>query len=585
MMKDREEIIYIEQKILPFLKNKKITNKWRKGICGLPQCSNRALPFQIFCEEHLDRQEDLGFSDIMSLFGFAQDSVKTKKDQNWLTEKLEKFAGFKVDLPKKPIDFVRTFFNIRLFRYQQGFFLAFISLPEEKNEVLTGLFVRQTGKNETVANAICYLLLNYRNIRIGIFAPTEKQAQAIGLQRVRERLTSNKFVRTLIKTDMKDFIALENGSFVRAFTANPNSQIEGFTLNIAVLDESQDITDHIVSHDIIPMLASTNGSIVKIGTAGAKNHFFSSIERNKERKKNHFEYNYLDVGKERPDYLNFVETIAEEMGGKNTPEFRSQFLNEWVEGVSNFLSKKQFEDCVADIEIETEPQKEGIYVAGLDLAKDFDEAVMVILRSEGKFVVPVKFYTWQGVSYADVIKDVVGIFKDWHCSAIAVDSTKEETFGEMLEKEGLSVVKVKFTQEKKSNIYKNLLLYFEQKKILMGMKAGDYSFHLRKLEKQLINLQKEWRGSVLRIYTDGSRQHDDYPDALALACWCHKEHALDFYPHKQKTTKNDKNDIWLTPIHKREFYLEYKRGKENEFVKKGKKMVGWENLRKLCGGH
>jgi len=583
-MKSKEEIRYIRAKVLPFIKTNRLSKetKWIAGKCAIKGCNNKAMPFHVFCEEHLSGSEDKfgnslsEINDLASIFGFQHDTVKTESCRDWLQEKVNSFAGFKSPLPDDRVKFVKLFFNIQLYNYQQEFFKAFVSLPEMKNEIVTALFVRQTGKNETIANAICWLLLNYRNMRIGIFAPTEKQAQAIGLQRVRERLTSNKFVRTLIKTDMKDFIALENGSFIRAFTANPNSQIEGFTLNIAVLDESQDITDHIVSHDIVPMLASTNGSLVKIGTAGAKNHFFFSIKRNQERNKFHFQYNYLDVGKERPEYLNFVEAIAEEMGGKETPEFRSQFMNEWVDNIGMFISEKDFANCIIDEKIEDEPHSNCAYVAGLDLAKDMDDAVLTILRLEKSgYSVVIKFYAWQGEKYTDVIKQVESIYHEWRCSAIAVDSTKEDTFGEMLEEMGLNVLRVRFTSENKSNIYKNLLKLIEQQKIVFSNRGSEYKFHLRKLEKQITNLHKEWKNNTLRVYTLSERQHDDYPDSLALACWAGKHASLSFIPERLVAKKPKNNDVSYKL--ERTFAKEYFNNDKGN-SKKDKEMVGWKSI-------
>ncbi len=586
-MKTKEEIHYIRQKVFPNVNKVVLTPNWEKkiakGLCGHKSCKNPALPFQIFCEEHLEKTNSrVEINDLASIFGFTHDTVKTSPCRDWLEEKVNEFAGFPVPLPNCPVKFVKTFFNIALFNYQQPFFKAFVSLPKEKNEIVTALFVRQTGKNETIANAIAFLLLNYRNMRIGIFAPTERQAQAIGLQRVRERLTSNRFVRKLIRTDMKDLIVLENGSFIRAFTANPNSQIEGFTLNVAVLDESQDIRDTIVAHDIVPMLASTNGSLVKIGTAGGKNHFYRSIMANIERGKNHFQNNYLDVGKERPEYLNFVEAIAEEMGGKETPEFRSQFMNEWVDSVLEFISHEMIDEVVVDEIMEVEPNPHSAYVLGVDVGKDFDDTVLTLIRvDKSGYYTVVKFWNWHKTKYTEIAELIAKIYSEWRCSVVGVDSTKEDTFAELLEDKGLNVYRIRFNPENKSNVYKHLLFCFETHKIRFTSRGKEYGWHLRKFTKQITELQKEWRGNTLRVFTINDRYHDDYPDSVAIACYVAKISNLNYLPppkkKKQITLFNEKFKI------ERKFAKEYF-SDDKKNGKKGEKMA-WENIYRILRGN
>ena len=67
-----------------------------------------------------------------------------------------------------------------------------------------------------------------------------------------------------------------------------------------------------IRKSIHPMLASTGGSMVKIGTPGYhKGDFYKAINLNKRRARgrrtNHFEYDYRVVCKYNPAYKLFVE--------------------------------------------------------------------------------------------------------------------------------------------------------------------------------------------------------------------------------------------------------------------------------------
>jgi len=219
-------------------------------------------------------------------------------------------------------------------------------------------------------------------------------------------------------------------------------------------------------------------------------------------------------------------------------------------------------------------------VAGLDLAKDFDEAVLCVLRTnKTKFKIVVKWYSWSGVKYTKVFKEVVKIYQHWNLSAIAVDCTKEDTFADFLVDEGLNVIKCRFNNENKSNIYKNLLLDFENIKILFPNRGSENIYHLRKLKKQILELQKEWKNNLLIVNHLGNRgSHDDYPDALALADFCLKEMAIEYIPKRMKPAKkiNDKIDNRMERIFAKEHF-----GYDKENNKKCKELFTFKNLHNI----
>src|SRR6185436_21150052 len=87
------------------------------------------------------------------------------------------------------------------------------------------------------------------------------------------------------KLDAKSRVMkLSNGSLCRRQTANPRAKIEGSTYHIIVVDECQDADEMVIRKSIHPMLASTGGSMVKIGTPGYhKGDFYKAINLNKRR--------------------------------------------------------------------------------------------------------------------------------------------------------------------------------------------------------------------------------------------------------------------------------------------------------------
>lgn len=115
------------------------------------------------------------------------------------------------------------------------------------------LMARQAGKTESIASFTGFLLDNYPQMRIGVFTPRIQQAEinvgrtAVFFQ-MNETLLNNKLIKCT-----KDKIELSNGSYVMAVSGSDQSNIEGLTFDIIILDEAQKITDYTWSERIVPM--------------------------------------------------------------------------------------------------------------------------------------------------------------------------------------------------------------------------------------------------------------------------------------------------------------------------------------------
>ena len=143
---------------------------------------------------------------------------------------------------------------------------------------VAALMARQAGKTESIASFTGYLLDNYPNMRIGIFTPRVQQAEVnVGRTSVFFQMNEEKLNNKLIKCT-KQKIELSNGSYVMAVSGSDQSNIEGLTFDVIILDEAQKITDYTWSERIAPMGGATNAKMIKIGTPKTRNHFFQSFE-------------------------------------------------------------------------------------------------------------------------------------------------------------------------------------------------------------------------------------------------------------------------------------------------------------------
>ena len=152
------------------------------------------------------------------------------------------------------------------------------AVANPKIRKVAALMARQAGKTESIASFTGYLLDNYPNMRIGIFTPRVQQAEInVGRTAVFFQMNEDKLNNKIVKCT-KSKIELSNGSYVMAVSGSDQSNIEGLTFDIIILDEAQKITDYTWSERIAPMGGATNAKMIKIGTPKTRNHFYKSME-------------------------------------------------------------------------------------------------------------------------------------------------------------------------------------------------------------------------------------------------------------------------------------------------------------------
>ena len=105
---------------------------------------------------------------------------------------------------------------------------------------------------ESISSFVGYLLDNYPNMRIGVFTPRIQQAEVtIGRLSIFYQMNEERLNNKIVKCT-KQKIELSNNSYVSAVSASDQSNIEGLTFDIVVLDEAQKVSNYTYSERIVP---------------------------------------------------------------------------------------------------------------------------------------------------------------------------------------------------------------------------------------------------------------------------------------------------------------------------------------------
>lgn len=473
------------------------------------------------------------------------------------------------DITRKIIEFGKALTGVSLYEYQEQIVYAIIySVITFSGDVKTVLFSRQSGKSEAMAfviDTLCVLLPKLADFfpefeqwkngfRVGLFAPQSDQVETT-YSRAMTRLNSAN--AEMILNDPSVDVALEssarlqlsNGSFLAGQVASKQSKIESKTYDLVICEEAQDMEDLIVSKSIEPMLSSTAGTLVKVGTTGMyKNHFWYEIQnnRNLDRKckdpriRNHFEFDYKAIIIDRRKqyeidhkrfHLNYEADVArkKQRWGEDSQSFKLAYALIWDLESGMLLTDKEFNN-ILNRRIGTQlPADEDYVVAGIDIGKSPAETVITIAKvipDTETFEKPYKqILAWialGGLDYEAQHQAIMDAIVDYNISTIFADYTGvgKAVVDRLMYACGeyVNIEPYTFTSQSKSDMWFNFVNEIQTKHIIVpANKVVRGTTEFSKFEEQMKNCQKYFNGAYM-VCEKSEGYFDDFVDSAALMC-------------------------------------------------------------------
>jgi len=475
-----------------------------------------------------------------------------------------------------------------LYDYQQEFYRRVMeAILLHEGDMLTALWSRQSGKTECIgaiaASAMVMLpelakqfpddwrlnitdeMGRYRGyskgINFGIYAPILDQSQ-IMFDRIRGFMETDSSASILQELGLGyrcvrgSVITLTNGSSILAMSASPNSKIEGHTHHVVIAEEAQDIDTLKIRKSIHPMIASTKGCIVKIGTAAAyKGDFYHAIKMNKRKeiasdKRHHFYYPWSVCCQSNSMYKEYIEGEKLHIG-ENSDEFRMAYNCEWMLERGMFVVDKYL--LASGVAVtqgkysELHKQFSGTnLIAGIDLGKENDPTVVAVMDVDwtAPAVVQTIVRDFQETDFVAYNKHVVAWLclhgddyehqyheiVDWLSNfrplrKIIMDATRESSLADRFRHtqqfRDVEVEDFVFTLQSKAAGYR--LLHNDILSRRFTFPAGEAArktMEYRGFLQQTLDLTKTYNGEYMQVaHPNETGAHDDYPDATMLANW------------------------------------------------------------------
>jgi len=415
---------------------------------------------------------------------------------------------------------IKELFNVSLYKYQEDFIYDCLN-----NQRVLGCFCRQTGKSMSIAITASLEALRNPNGHIVIVAPTDRQAGELFVK-IADFIKTSSILMQEIESITQRQVILKNNCRISAYPVGDNGDnIRGLTAHVLIMEECAFIKDSIVTQVLMPMVAATNGKVIKISTPFGLNHFYLS---SRDGTYISHKYTWQDAVKVGHFTQQFIE---EQRLQCSSLQFRTEYEAEFIADEDAYFSHELIDSCKRDYELirDSDNIEIGEYYLGVDFARQGqDSSVFLIVKKEKpNKVVYIKELPKNTMDEAfDVIEYLHNKFKFRKiiCDQTGLGAGVVDMLARKYNPRGAEVIKdyrfkynsndivigTTFTIQTKEDIFSNLKMLMEQKNLIFPMHT--------KLIYQLKDFRYEATPSGHLKLHHSDNGFDDYCDSLACAC-------------------------------------------------------------------
>jgi len=317
----------------------------------------------------------------------------------------------------------------------------------------------------------------------------------------------------------RGMIWLTTGGVIQRKSGDDPKSLQGDRVTAAIPDEAHSMPEEAWKY-LLPSLMDSGGRLLAIGVAMGKNRFRSMWDMGQEGIEG-----YSSCSVPSTAHPLIVETVEETHALKESTgldyipletdpayvalserEQKQMYWAEWQESDGSIFPKPVIDACMTGRWQES-AGSDGIYVAGLDVAKSQDWTVLLVGNVKtGEVVYGERF---QGIEYLTQAPRVARICRDWNVRSVNMDSTGVgAAVAEIMRSEGVPISDFVFTNKSKAEIVNVTVREMERKNVIL---PNDDTM---RLELERFEHKPTPSGTV--TYSAPPGYHDDYVDALCL---------------------------------------------------------------------
>lgn len=237
---------------------------------------------------------------------------------------------------------------------------------------------RQIGFSAFIlAPAVVYRLFTHPHSLILIVSPTQRQS-TLDLQTIRQLIAGNDVLRPSLVDVSQERVKLSNGSEVISLPSGPDgATIRGYShVGMALVDEAAYVPDVVIESVLIPMLATSNGSLVLGGTPWGVGSFFHRAAHDEA-------YEVLHLPTMLSPHISpeWLEARRLEMDGL---AYRTEFEAEFVAAADAYFDRGLIDRACKDYDYRSLPREAAdlTHYVGVDWGRRIDASVVAVLERD-----------------------------------------------------------------------------------------------------------------------------------------------------------------------------------------------------------
>jgi len=364
---------------------------------------------------------------------------------------------------------------------------------------------RQVGKTEMSAIEALHTATTQQDVTVLIVAPTQRQSSEL-FKRVRDHVGRGEIPDHDVERETQTQIEFVNGSrIIRLPAGTDGSNIRGYTADEVLVDEAAFVPDEVFTSVILPMLATTDGTLALASTPFGKSGFlYEEAWVNRDET-----WHVTQVRSEESPLVDeqFVEDQRETL---TSDEFRQEILGEFVESGEKYLPSDIVMPCVRD----DDPSERAALNAepaylGVDVARAGADRTVYIVMDEAGDVVRVE--SEETSKMTGVVGRIKRLDSEYDFAQIRID---ENAVGggvvDFAEHDlGAKIEPTPFTNKSKQEMYQSLKKSLEDGTLSLPDNG--------RLVHELTALEYSFTPSGKLKVSHPPGGHDDFADAVALA--------------------------------------------------------------------
>jgi len=392
-----------------------------------------------------------------------------------------------------------------------------VLLSKHKNKII--VCGRRSGKSQMIAGELIRgAVLKLFPTQI-LIAPQYKQA-IIVFDKIIELINKAEVYNDILKTIHSPHpkIIFKNNSFIDFGSADNPDSLRGFAYDRVFKDESAFIKKG-ADAAIKPLTYDKGAPVWETTTPWGKGDIWERWSRGMKGDEDYgcFHYNYKDNPYLHEDGIKEIEKDIEEYG-EDSIYTQCEIYGEFVEDRDVYFTRELIESCIEEYPIPIGISRFYTYYMGVDFARmGADESAFITLNCKDGYYKINDIIETKHKLLTDAIGRVKNLETEYNFMKILLDETGLGSGPTDVLKEvfGYKVSGIHFSTKSKQDMYSNLRKLMSQGKLKIP--------NHKKLIFQLMDLRYEVMSSGDLKLHHSEKGHDDFPDALALACWGARE--------------------------------------------------------------